>query len=76
MNGGDSWEIISPDLSNERPELPPSIGDFETPEMENMKRRGVIYAVAPSPLDEDIIWAGTDDGKVHITTGKTLRRQS
>ncbi|HWP54058.1 MAG TPA: hypothetical protein VN476_07960, partial [Pyrinomonadaceae bacterium] len=36
-------------------------------------QRGVIYAVAPSPLDINLIWAGTDDGLIHRTTdgGKT-----
>lgn len=66
-NGGQSWDIISPDLSNERPDLPASIGDFRTDEMKSMDRRGVIYAVAPSPLDVSTIWAGADDGLVHVT---------
>ena len=66
-NGGENWEIISPDLSREQPEVPASIGDFRTPEMETMERRGVIYALAPSPLDVNTIWAGTDDGLVHLT---------
>ena len=67
MNGGESWEIISPDLTYEQPEVPASIGDFTTSEMKTMKRRGVIYAVAASPLDVNLIWAGTDDGRVHLT---------
>lgn len=67
LNGGDSWEIISPDLTYEQPEVPESIGDFRTEDMKTMKRRGVIYAVGPSPLDVDLIWAGTDDGRVHVT---------
>ncbi|MCB9509700.1 MAG: glycoside hydrolase [Deferribacteres bacterium] len=65
--GGDGWEIISPDLSREQPEVPESIGDFRTPELANMARRGVIYALGPSPLDVNTIWAGTDDGLVHVT---------
>lgn len=68
MNGGQSWEIISPDLTYEQPEVPPSVGDFKTPEMETMARRGVIYAIGPSSLDVKTIWAGTDDGRVHLTT--------
>lgn len=68
MNEGQSWEIISPDLSYEQPEVPASVGDYKTKEMESMARRGVIYAVGPSPLDVNTIWAGTDDGRVHITT--------
>ena len=66
-SGGERWEIISPDLSRERPEVPPSVGDFRTPALDTMSRRGVIYAVGPSPLDANTIWAGTDDGLVHVT---------
>lgn len=66
-NGGDGWEIISPDLTNAQPDVPASIGDFRTPELNTMRRRGVIYAVGPSPVDVNTIWAGTDDGLVHIT---------
>ncbi|HXV60642.1 MAG TPA: glycoside hydrolase, partial [Vicinamibacteria bacterium] len=66
-SGGQEWKIVSPDLSRERPEVPESVGDFRTPELDTMPRRGVIYAVAPSPLDVNIIWAGTDDGLVHVT---------
>src|ERR1043166_2014414 len=37
------------------------------------RRRGVIYAVAPSPLEINLIWCGTDDGLIHLTAdgGKT-----
>ena len=72
-NGGDAWEIISPDLSREHPAVPPSVGVFATPPLENQPRRGVIYTVAPSPLDMQTIWAGTDDGLIHVTRdgGKT-----
>ena len=72
-NGGVSWEIISPDLSREKPEVPASIGVFRRPEMATQPRRGVIYALAPSPKDINVIWAGTDDGLIHITKdgGKT-----
>lgn len=66
-NGGDSWEIISPDLSREKPEVPASVGIFRNAQMDSMPRRGVIYAVAPSSNDVNVIWAGTDDGLVHVT---------
>ncbi len=71
--GGHSWEIISPDLSREQPDVPESVGIYRTPEMKTMPRRGVIYAVSPSPRDVNVIWAGTDDGLVHVTRdgGKT-----
>jgi photosystem II stability/assembly factor-like uncharacterized protein len=66
-DGGHHWEIISPDLSREQPEVPECVGDFITEDLENMPRRGVIYAVGPSPRDVNTIWAGTDDGLVHVT---------
>lgn len=66
-NGGHSWEVISADLSRESPEVPESIGIFRAPEMARQPRRGVIYTVAPSYKDANVIWAGTDDGLVHIT---------
>jgi len=72
-NGGHSWQIISPDLSREAPEVPASIGVFRRPEMAKQPRRGVIYTVAPSYKDGNVIWAGTDDGLIHVTRdgGKT-----
>jgi len=66
-NGGQDWEIISPDLTRTHTEVPQSIGSFRTPDLDNMARRGVIYAVGASYQDARIIWAGTDDGLVHLT---------
>jgi photosystem II stability/assembly factor-like uncharacterized protein len=66
-NGGHSWDVISPDLSRAAPDVPESIGIFRTPEMARMPQRGVIYTVAPSYQDVNVIWAGTDDGLVHVT---------
>jgi photosystem II stability/assembly factor-like uncharacterized protein len=73
--GGQQWEIISPDLSRERPDVPESVGDYRTPDLAAMPRRGVIYALGPSPLDVNLIWAATDDGLVHVTAdgGRTWR---
>jgi len=67
-SGGQDWQIISPDLTRVQPEIPASVGDFRTAEIETMERRGVIYAVAPSAVDVGTIWVGTDDGLVHVTT--------
>ncbi len=66
-NGGNSWEVISPDLTRETWKVPSCVGVY-SPEAEKTKRqRGVIYAVAPSQQDTNTIWAGTDDGLIHIT---------
>ncbi len=67
MNGGNSWEVISPDLTRESYDVPASIGVYAKPDMAKMPRRGVIYTVAPSHKDVNTIWVGTDDGLVHIT---------
>jgi photosystem II stability/assembly factor-like uncharacterized protein len=66
-DGGQRWQVISPDLSRERPEVPASVGVYRTPEMARQARRGVIYTVAPSYKDANTIWAGTDDGLIHVT---------
>ena len=66
-NGGQDWTVISPDLTKTTVELTESIGDFGTPEMKNMPPKGVIYSVSASALDKNLIWAGTDDGLVHVT---------
>jgi photosystem II stability/assembly factor-like uncharacterized protein len=65
--GGLSWEVISPDLSRETWDISESIGIYRTEDMKTMRRRGVIYTVAPSPIDGQTIWAGTDDGLIHVT---------
>ncbi len=67
MNGGQSWDVISPDLSREKWDVPANVGIYATKEMETMPRRGVVYTVAPSYTDINTIWAGTDDGLIHVT---------
>ncbi len=75
QNGGHSWDIISPDLSRETWDIPDNVGVYKTKEMKTMPRRGVIYTVAPSYVDGQVIWAGTDDGLIHVTNdgGKSWR---
>lgn len=67
-DGAKTWTAISPDLSREFAPAPAG-SVFGTPD----RRRGVIYAIAPSYRDVNVIWAGTDDGLVHVTRdgGKT-----
>ncbi|MFO0938758.1 MAG: hypothetical protein U0798_19825 [Gemmataceae bacterium] len=66
-DGGNKWDVISPDLSRPAPEVPDSIGIYKTPDMATQPRRGVIYTVAPSYTNAKTIWAGTDDGLIHVT---------
>ncbi len=66
-DGGQSWKIISPDLTRETWDIPQSVGIYTTDELKQMPRRGVIYTIAPSFKDSNTILAGTDDGLMHVT---------
>ena len=66
-NGGSSWETISPDLTRETWDIPASVGIYNTEEVKKMRQRGVVYSLAPSYQDLNVLWAGTDDGLIHIT---------
>jgi photosystem II stability/assembly factor-like uncharacterized protein len=66
--GGQQWEVISPDLSRKNPDTTAPAGMVPHPDMPSGPPHGVIYALAPSPRDSSLIWAGTDDGLIHRTT--------
>ncbi|MBS1876407.1 MAG: glycoside hydrolase [Acidobacteria bacterium] len=67
-DGGKTWAEISPDLSRKTWEVPASVGKYKSSDAAKPVQRGVIYALAPSPLDINRLWAGTDDGLIHLTT--------
>ena len=66
-DGGRSWQQISPDLTRKTWDQPANIGKYRDTPTAKPSQRGVIYALAPSPLDVNRIWAGTDDGLIHLT---------
>jgi photosystem II stability/assembly factor-like uncharacterized protein len=66
-DAGHSWQVISPDLTREDPGVPPNLGNMIASDPAQGKHRGVIYSLAPSPLDANLIWAGTDDGLIWLT---------
>jgi photosystem II stability/assembly factor-like uncharacterized protein len=66
-DGGNSWQVISPDLTREDPGVPANLGVFVESDADKGKHRGVIYSLAPSPKDVNLIWAGTDDGLIQVT---------
>jgi photosystem II stability/assembly factor-like uncharacterized protein len=66
VDGGSSWDAISPDLSRENPGVPPSVGEQRLPKAD--KQRGVIYAVSASAVRAGLLWAGTDDGLIWRTS--------
>ncbi len=63
-DGGDSWSVVSPDLTREDPGVPASVGSLLQPKA--AKQRGVIYAASASVLRTGLIWAGTDDGQIWV----------
>lgn len=67
-DGGENWVQISQDLTRKQPEVPASVGDYKNESLKTMPQRAIVYAIGPSPLDKNIIWAGTDDGLIHVTT--------
>jgi photosystem II stability/assembly factor-like uncharacterized protein len=65
LDGGQSWQIISPDLSAETTGQPASVPTLTT--QQQAQRRGAIYSLAASYKNTQTLWAGTDDGLVWIT---------
>ena len=72
-NGGKSWTQISQDMTREDPGNPPNLDEATMADAPQGRRRGVIYTIAPSPIDAPTVWIGTDDGLIHLTRddGKT-----
>jgi photosystem II stability/assembly factor-like uncharacterized protein len=73
VDGGNSWQVISPDLTREDPGAPANLDAPAISDASKEKRRGVIYSIAPSYVRKGEIWAGTDDGLIQLTQdeGKT-----
>ena len=71
---GETWEIISPDLTTNDPEKQKQqeTGGL-TFDITGAENHTTIIAIAPSPIDKNVIWVGTDDGNVQVTRdgGKT-----
>jgi len=73
-DGGLHWQTISPDLTGAQSSAAKTQGP---PTIQDAKERGygVVYTIAPSPLDASLIWAGSDTGLIHVTHdgGKTWK---
>ncbi|MGI9102151.1 MAG: WD40/YVTN/BNR-like repeat-containing protein [Terriglobales bacterium] len=66
-NLGQSWTAISPDLTrNDKSKQGPSGGPI-TKDNTSVEYYDVIFAVAESPVQKGLIWAGSDDGLIHLT---------
>ncbi len=66
---GDNWTIISPDLTtNDKAKQDQSASGGLSVDNSGAENHTTIFTIAESPLDKDILWVGTDDGNVQVTT--------
>ena len=72
-NEGQSWDIISPDLTRNDPEKLKSSGGPITQDNTSVEYYCTIFAAQESPLKEGLLWVGSDDGLINVTRdgGKT-----
>lgn len=66
-NEGQSWQVISPDLTRNDPEKQKSSGGPITQDNTAVEYYCTIFAVNESPLKEGVLWVGSDDGLIHVT---------
>jgi photosystem II stability/assembly factor-like uncharacterized protein len=72
-DGGQSWDTISPDLTRNDKTKQQWSGGPITGDNTGVETYGTVFAIAESPRTAGVIWAGSDDGLIHITrdAGKT-----
>ncbi len=67
-NRGEAWTTISPDLTTNRKDWQhQDRSGGITPDVTGAENFTTIMAIAPSPVERGVIWAGSDDGRVHVT---------
>ena len=67
QDAGQTWHIISPDLTRKINANPATLDPATIADSTGLAHRGVVYWIAPSPVRAREIWAGTDDGYIWIT---------
>ncbi len=66
-NEGQSWEAISPDLTRNDPRTLGASGGPITKDQTSVEYYGTVFTIAESPVTAGVMWAGSDDGLVHVT---------
>ena len=66
-NEGQSWELISPDLTRAEPDKLGKSGGPITYDDTSVEYYATVFAATESPYEKDLIWAGSDDGLIHVT---------
>lgn len=64
---GGSWEVISPDLTRAEPDKLGKSGGPITYDDTSVEYYATVFAAVESPYEKDLIWAGSDDGLIHVT---------
>ncbi|HEV2853481.1 MAG TPA: glycosyl hydrolase [Thermoanaerobaculia bacterium] len=74
-DGGQSWTVISPDLTRNDKSKQKWAGGPITGDNTGVETYCTVFVIAESPVKKDVIWAGSDDGLVHVTEdgGKNWR---
>jgi len=72
---GKSWQIISPDLTRHDPATLGASGGPITKDQTSIEYYATVFALQESPITPGLIWAGSDDGLIHVTRdgGKTWK---
>ena len=65
IDGGVTWKRLGDDPTRKTYDLPGTIGKYSDPSL--VTQRGVIYSIAPSYVDVNRVWIGTDDGVIKTT---------
>jgi photosystem II stability/assembly factor-like uncharacterized protein len=65
-DAGQTWTVISPDLTTNDKSKQQSSGGL-SPDNTSVEFYCVLFAIAESPVEKDVIWAGSNDGLVHVT---------
>ncbi|NIR44866.1 MAG: glycosyl hydrolase [Gemmatimonadetes bacterium] len=66
-DGGQTWETISPDLTTDMPEHQDYAGEPITKDNTGVEVFNTIFTLRVSPHSPDVLWAGSDDGRVHVS---------
>ena len=66
-DAGKTFEVISPDLTTNTAEHQDYSGGPINHDITGVEIYNVVFEIVPDPINDQIIWAGTDDGRVHIT---------
>jgi photosystem II stability/assembly factor-like uncharacterized protein len=64
---GETWTLLSGDLTTDKPEWQSKQTGGLTPDVSGAENFTTIIALAPSPVARGVLWAGTDDGRLHVT---------